>query len=62
MDAGFQDIAVTLVALSAAVSIVWRVAGLVRPQPRAKPGCSGCASCPPARRDAPVTIARQPPG
>jgi hypothetical protein len=61
MDAAFQDVAVTLAALAAAVSIVWRLAGLVRPQRRARPGCSGCASCPPASRETAVTI-RQPLG
>ena len=62
MDVGFQDIAVTLVALAAAVSIVWRIGGLVRPQRQARPGCSGCTSCPPAPREAAVRLERQPLG
>ena len=62
MDAGFQDIAATLVALASAVSIVWRVGGLVRPQRQARPGCSDCTSCPPAQREAAVTTRRQPLG
>jgi hypothetical protein len=61
MDVAFQDVAVSLAALAAAVSLVWRLAGLVRPQRQATPGCSGCASCPSSPREAAVMIRRQPP-
>ena len=62
MDVAFQDVAVSLSALAAAVSVVWRLAGLVRPQRQAKSACSGCASCPSAPREAAVMIHRQPLG
>jgi hypothetical protein len=62
MDAGLQDIVVTLAALAAAVSLVWRIGGLVRPQRQSRPGCGGCASCPSAQRTAAVNIQRQPLG
>lgn len=62
MDASVQDVVVTLVALASAVSLVWRIGGLVRPQRQPGPGCAGCGSCPSSQREAPIVIHRQPLG
>jgi hypothetical protein len=42
----FQDIVATALALGAVASIVYRVAGLVRPAKKSA-GCSSCPSCQP---------------
>jgi hypothetical protein len=41
----FQDVAATLLALGAVATIVYRIAGIVRPATKA-PGCASCSSCP----------------
>lgn len=40
-----QDIIVTLVAVAAAVTVAWRVLGIVGPR-RRETACKACASCP----------------
>lgn len=40
-----QDIIVTLVAVAAAVTVAWRVLGIVGPR-RRETACKTCASCP----------------
>lgn len=62
MDMLVQDVVVTVAALAAALSLVWRLGGLVKPRRQARAGCSGCASCPPARREPVAILPRQPLG
>lgn len=40
-----QDIIVTLIAVAAAVTVAWRVLGIVGPS-RRETACKTCASCP----------------
>lgn len=54
-----QDIIVTLIAVAAAVTVAWRLLGIVGPRQR-DTACKTCASCPPGSAAAAASANPQP--